>query len=115
MAIQDKKKHPDQYKVIQARAIKFKDKILKLCEQRNDDWGSAAEHRLSNCFDFVANEAVYHAGCHQRFSTPNIWYSFNINPMLVAICLLFISLTPLLRYKGNLGYLSVKKNEIKYQ
>ena len=96
--------------MIQARTIKFKDKILQLCQQRNDDWGSAVEHRLSNCFDFVANEAVYHASCHQRFSTPNKRYSFNINPMLVAICL-----NALLRYLSNLGYLFVKKSEIKYQ
>ena len=73
------------------------------------------EHRLSNCFDFVANEAVYHASCHQRFSTPNKRYSFNINPILVAICLLFICLNTLLRYLSNLGYLFVKKKEIKYQ
>ena len=76
-------KHPDRGKIVEARTLELKDNIISLCKQRNDEWAEAIEHRISNCIDFVASEAVYHPRCYQKLH----WY------VLVLVLFYFSILT----------------------
>ena len=67
-------RHPGRkQKVFQVRTLPFREKILQLCKERNDQWSSEVNHRLETCIDLVAVEAVYHESCKVKFqfhSTP---------------------------------------------
>ena len=40
---------------------------LRKCNQRNDEFTRSVQGRLQTCIDLVAEEAVYHKTCYQKF------------------------------------------------
>lgn len=46
----------------------MRDTIIRLANQRGDDWGDAVRSRVENTFDLVAAEARYHRECFAIFS-----------------------------------------------
>ena len=61
-------KHPDRVNNVSVRTITFKQKMIQLCEERNDKWASEVKHRLNSCFDLVASDSNYHFSCYKEFS-----------------------------------------------
>lgn len=64
--------HPDRYS--DSRRVRGKKEsvtmitnIREQCEERNDAFSSSVKTRVGLCSDLVAEEAVYHSGCHVRF------------------------------------------------
>ena len=53
--------------VVEVKTIPIKKHLLSCSESRNDVWGNEVRHRLDSCFDLVAEEAVYHISCMNRF------------------------------------------------
>ena len=49
----------------------MRDKIIELCEERNDKDSQEIQGRLESCFDLPAAEAVYHRESYQRFLKKN--------------------------------------------
>ena len=45
----------------------FKETILKVAEQRKDDWGKEVILRFSNASDAVAIDVMYHLDCDRNF------------------------------------------------
>ena len=41
--------------------------LIKRCDNRCDAWGNAVHSRLTSCNDLVAEEAIYHISCMNRF------------------------------------------------
>ena len=60
--------HPDRHELIQVRTITFKERILQKCCNRKDELVTTVEHRVTDCIDLVASEAVCHAKSYQLFS-----------------------------------------------
>jgi len=44
--------------------------MLRLCEERQDNWSFEVKGRLLTCGDLHAAEAVYHKSCHRDFCHP---------------------------------------------
>ena len=48
--------------------LPFRNKLLQLCRDRNDDtWGLQVKSLLLNCYDLVAAEGRYHNNCCDKF------------------------------------------------
>ena len=60
-------RHCGREAVIQARTLTLKQRMLKICEERNDDWATEVKCRLNCCIDLVASDAIYHSECYQLF------------------------------------------------
>ena len=54
-------------KVRKVQTIPLRDQILEDANKRNDSWGCEVIYRLQNCYDLVAEEAVYHSTCLSKF------------------------------------------------
>ena len=62
------KKHPSRNLVQEVTTLPFRDKLLQLCRDRNDDtWGLQVKSLLLNCYDLVAAEGRYHKNCYDKF------------------------------------------------
>lgn len=64
----DQSKHPDRSKFRKVCTLPFKDSILKVCTERDDEWAADVKRRVLDCHDLVAAEARYHTTCIERFS-----------------------------------------------
>jgi len=53
--------------VVEVKTLPIKKHLLSCSKSRNDDWGNEVQHRLDSCFDLVAEEAIYHITCMNRF------------------------------------------------
>ena len=62
------KKHPDRCNVREAKSDKITESMLRLCNERHDDWAFEVKGRLLTCGDLHAVDAVYHSNCHRKFS-----------------------------------------------
>ena len=62
------RKKPQKYPrdIYEVRSIEFKDSVLNMCTERNDEIGRKVSKRLSGVYDLVAEEARY----HDQFSSP---------------------------------------------
>ena len=74
------KKHPDRKKMQMATTIPFKERLIFVCQKRDDEWGGEeVRRRVTNCNDLVAVEARYHISCtderylgkHGTFKSPS--------------------------------------------
>ena len=43
--------------------------MLKMCQNRNDDWSFKVKGRLLNVFDLPADDALYYQRCSVNFCT----------------------------------------------
>lgn len=41
--------------------------ILKVCQERNDDWAVAVRERIETINDLHAADAIYHQTCRRQF------------------------------------------------
>ena len=62
------KRHPDRSDIHSVTTLPFREKLMQVCEQRNNEWSSAVQIRLNECIDLVAAEAIYHKSCYSRFT-----------------------------------------------
>ena len=49
------------------RTLQIRANALQKCNQRNDKFAPSVQGRLQTCIDLVAEEAVYHRTCYQKF------------------------------------------------
>lgn len=49
------------------RTLEIRDNLITRSKERNDEWGDQVLGRLLICNDLVAEEAVYHTSCMNRF------------------------------------------------
>jgi len=50
------------------RTLEIRDSLLQCCTDRADEWGLEVRGRLESCNDLVAEEALYHHLCYNRFT-----------------------------------------------
>jgi len=80
-------KHPDRWeRIIQCETsdrpglTPFKDVLLDLCEQRNDDWGRKVEIRIKGVLtDLPAADAQYHKKCYDAFMVIPKYTNLSLN------------------------------------
>ena len=53
--------------VATVETLPIRDNLIKRAEERNDNWGNHALGRLLTCNDLVAEEAIYHLNCMNKF------------------------------------------------
>ena len=53
--------------VNRVETIPFIKTLTELCESRDDKWAEEVSVRLAGCSDLVAEEAIYHTSCMNRF------------------------------------------------
>lgn len=61
-------KHPKRNPISYASTMKVKNNIIKVCQERNDEWGNIILARVNSVIDLVASEARYHKSCYAFFS-----------------------------------------------
>ena len=77
-------RHKDRNDVQEVRTLQIRANALQKCNQRNDEFTRSVQGRLQTCIDLVAEEAVYHRICYQKFisnegeSNP-VWRPFNVD------------------------------------
>ena len=64
-----KKTVSDRETVHHVETLHIKDTILKVSEQRHDDWGKIVNTRICNIADLVAAEVRYQSKCMKNFYT----------------------------------------------
>ena len=47
--------------------LPIRDKLIKRASERSDEWGKWVLQKLLSCHDLVAEEAVYHNACMNKF------------------------------------------------
>ena len=60
-------RHKNRNDVQEVRTLQIQENILRKCNQREDELSRSVQGRLQSCNDLVAEEAVYHRACHQKF------------------------------------------------
>ena len=60
-------RHKDRNDVQEVRTLQICTNVLQICNQRNDEFTRSVQGRLQTCIDLVAEEAVYHRTCYQKF------------------------------------------------
>ena len=60
-------KHFNRSDCHQVTSLPFKNKILEVCSERDDNWGLEVQRKALDCHDHIAEEARYHEGCHRNF------------------------------------------------
>ena len=63
-----KRKRTD-YDVFQVRTTEFKDNLLQVCINRDDEWSTEVSSRLAMVHDLHAADTVYHHQCSNNFRT----------------------------------------------
>ena len=53
--------------VYQVTTLPLRNNLITCCKSRIDDWGNTVKDRLECCIDLVAEEAVYHISCMNKF------------------------------------------------
>ena len=59
--------HIDRNGVQEFRTLQIRANALQKCNQRNDEFAGSVLGRLQTRIDLVAEEAVYHRTCYQKF------------------------------------------------
>ena len=57
----------DRNDVQEVRTLQIRANALQKCNQRNDEFARSVQGRLQTCIDLVAEVAVYHRTCYQKF------------------------------------------------
>ncbi|CAH1102063.1 unnamed protein product [Psylliodes chrysocephalus] len=60
--------HPNRNPISLVSTMKIKDNIIKICNERNDEWGNNVLVRVNSVKDLVASEARYHKSCYTLFN-----------------------------------------------
>ena len=60
-------RHVDRNGVQEFRTLQIRANALQKCNQRNDEFARSVLGRLQTRIDLVAEEAVYHRTCYQKF------------------------------------------------
>ena len=60
-------RHKNRNDVQEVRSLQIQENILRKCNQREDELSRSIQGRLQSCNDLVAEEAVYHRACYQKF------------------------------------------------
>ena len=60
-------RHKDRNDVQEVRTLQIRANALQKCNQRSDEFTRSVQARLQTCIDLVAEEAVYHRTCYQKF------------------------------------------------
>ena len=60
-------RHKDRNDVQEVQTLQICANALQKCNQRNDEFTRSVQGRLQTCIDLVAEEAVYHRTCYQKF------------------------------------------------
>ena len=47
--------------------LEVKERVLKRASERDDEWGKTVESRLLSSNDLLAEEAIYHKACMDKF------------------------------------------------
>ena len=53
--------------IAKVQTLPIRDSLIKRAEERNDDWGNQVLGKLLTCNDLVAEEAIYHLVCMNKF------------------------------------------------
>ena len=61
-------KHRSRLPVRSVGTIPVRDKLLQVCNVRNDSWSNEVRIRFNDCIALVAAEAIYHKACHRKFT-----------------------------------------------
>lgn len=70
ICIEKENKKPKQYRkdIRNVTEIRMKEKLVEICNQRDDDLGKQILVRLSNIIDLVAAEGKYHLSCYKNLT-----------------------------------------------
>ena len=60
-------RNPNRDAIVKVQTLPIRDCLIKRAEERNDDWGNQVFGKLLTCNDLVAEEAVYHLNCMNKF------------------------------------------------
>ena len=60
-------RHKNRNDVQEVRTLQIQENILRKCNQKGDELSRSIQGRLQGCNDSVAEEAVYHRACYQKF------------------------------------------------
>ena len=63
----DNNNHITRNPIAKVPTLPTRDSLIKRAEERNDDWGNHVLGKLLTCNDLVAEEAIYHLICMNRF------------------------------------------------
>ena len=77
-AVKDTKHPGSRSKVREAKTDKVTQNMLRLCEERQDNWAFEVKGRLMTCGDLHAADAVYHVKCHRDFTDPTFDVSVSV-------------------------------------
>ena len=80
LAMKDTKHPASQSKGREAKTDKVMQTMLRLCEERQDNWAFEVQGRLLTCGDLHAADAVYHVKCYCNFTDPK-FASLNAVPV----------------------------------
>lgn len=64
---QKKTRVSDRELVYEVRKLAMKENLIKLAEDRKDEWGKTVLNRLQHISDLVAADAKYHNSCMKKF------------------------------------------------
>ena len=71
---------------LSVRTLELKSSILQSSEKRgHDEWALTVSSRVQSCNDLVAEEAIYHKSCHDRFHLGKPMTGDSDNPPLKAV------------------------------
>ena len=59
--------HPSNFQVHRVSTLPFRQKVIDICEVRNDNWETQVRLKLAECIDLVAVEARNHKICYFKF------------------------------------------------
>ena len=60
-------RHKDGNHAIEVRELQIRANALQKYNKRNNEFARPLQGRLQTCLDLVAEEAVYHSACYQKF------------------------------------------------
>ena len=78
-AVRDERRPTARTRVREAKTDKVMETMLRMCEERQDNWSIDVKGRLLTCGDLHAAEAVYHKSCHRDFCHPKSADSVNVS------------------------------------
>jgi len=79
LAVRDERRPTARTRVREAKTDKVMETILRLCEERQNNWSFEVKGRLLTCGDLHAADGVYHVNCHREFCHPKSADSVNVS------------------------------------
>ena len=78
-------KHFNRSDCHQVTTLPFKNKILEVCSERDDNWGLAVQRKALDCHDLIAAEARYHEACYRNCENGKDWLPYYIRLIIESI------------------------------